>query len=161
MEKPKKSVKKAARRRLWILAGLIALAAGLWIWQAQPMQSDEPTPAPDAAPKLQQERDARETAYDKDVAALTAIMSSFEDGDEVRSDAARQLQRLVAQHQTEVAVGQALREAGYAPSLTLCQNGALTVMIEADELSAADSAVILSLCAAHSDVSLENIRVMT
>ena len=67
--------------RRGLLAALIAAAAALaWLRLPAPAPSDAPepdaslsagqTPAPAAA----QERTAREAAYDKDVAALTALL---------------------------------------------------------------------------------------
>ena len=40
------------------------------------------------------------------------------------------------------------------------QNDSLTINVGARELSGTDSMTILSICVAHSDVPLENIRIM-
>ena len=42
----------------------------------------------------------------------------------------------------------------------LLQNGALTVIVASSDMTAEASAAILSLCAAHTDIGVENIRIM-
>ena len=62
--------------------------------------------------------------------------------------------------QTELAIEEALQKAGYLPALVIMQNDSLTINVGARELSGTDSMTILSICVAHSDVPLENIRIM-
>ena len=153
--------------RRGLLAALIAAAAALaWLRLPAPAPSDAPepdaslsagqTPAPAAA----QERTARETAYDKDVAALTALLDSGAADDETRAQAAARLDQLVADHQSELGLEEALNQAGFSPCVVLLQNGALTVIVASSDMTAETSAVILSLCAAHTDIGVENIRIM-
>lgn len=153
--------------RRGLLAALIAAAAALaWLRLPAPAPSDAPepdaslsagqTPAPAAA----QERTARETAYDKDVAALTALLDSGAADDETRAQAAARLDQLVADHQSELGLEEALNQAGYSPCVVLLQNGALTVIVASSDMTAEASAAILSLCAAHTDIGVENIRIM-
>ena len=42
----------------------------------------------------------------------------------------------------------------------LLQNGALTVIVASSDMTAEASAAILSLCTAHTDIGVENIRIM-
>lgn len=153
--------------RRGLLAALIAAAAALaWLRLPAPAPSDAPepdaslsagqTPAPAAA----QERTARETAYDKDVAALTALLDSGAADEETRAQAAARLDQLVADHQSELGLEEALNQAGYSPCVVLLQNGALTVIVASSDMTAETSAAILSLCAAHTDIGVENIRIM-
>ena len=79
---------------------------------------------------------------------------------EVRQQAGLQIERMIAEHQTELGLEEALISAGFGPCMVLMQNDALTVMVSAPELSGAQSAAILSVCVAHTEVSLDNIRVM-
>ena len=153
--------------RRGLLAALIAAAAALaWLRLPAPAPSDAPepdaslsagqTPAPAAA----QERTARETAYDKDVAALTALLDSGAADEETRAQAAARLDQLVADHQSELGLEETLNQAGYSPCVVLLQNVALTVIVASSDMTAEASAAILSLCAAHTDIGVENIRIM-
>lgn len=153
--------------RRGLLAALIAAAAALaWLRLPAPAPSDAPepdaslsagqTPAPAAA----QERTARETAYDKDVAALTALLDSGAADEETRAQAAARLDQLVADHQSELGLEETLNQAGFSPCVVLLQNGALTVIVASSDMTAETSAAILSLCAAHTDIGVENIRIM-
>ena len=153
--------------RRGLLAALIAAAAALaWLRLPAPAPSDAPepdaslsagqTPAPAAA----QERTARETAYDKDVAALTALLDSGAADEETRAQAAARLDQLVADHQSELGLEETLNQAGYSPCVVLLQNGALTVIVASSDMTAETSAAILSLCAAPTDIGVENIRIM-
>jgi hypothetical protein len=153
--------------RIGILCLLLAAAVFL-LWSngyfaqsggTEPLDTsadDIKTPPPGG----QESRVTRETAYDKDVSTLTLLSQNESVAPQTREDAAKQLSKMVEEHQTEVAIEDALIAAGFSPRLTLLQNGALTVMVEATELTSTESATILSLCAAHVDVGLENIRIM-
>lgn len=125
----------------------------------------EQTVSPNAAvtpmPTTISQRSIREIAYDKDMASLATLCENEGVDAQTREDAAKQLQKMVEGHQTELAIDEALSAAGFSPCLTLLQNGALTVMVEAEELTGTQSATILSLCAAHADIGVENIRIMT
>ena len=153
--------------RRGLLAALIAAAAALaWLRLPAPAPSD--APEPDASlsagqtptPAVTQERTARETAYDKDVAALTALLDSGAADEETRAQAAARLDQLVADHQSELGLEETLNQAGYSPCVVLLQNGALTVIVASSDMTAETSAAILSLCAAHTDLGVENIRIM-
>ena len=93
-----------------LLAALVAAAAALaWLRLPALMPSDAPdAPEPSASlsqtptPAATQERTAREAAYDKDVAALTALLDSGAADEETRAQAAARLDQLVADHQSEL-----------------------------------------------------------
>ncbi|MDY2656045.1 MAG: SpoIIIAH-like family protein [Candidatus Limiplasma sp.] len=150
-----------------LLAALIAAAAALaWLRLPAPAPSDAPKPSASLsagqtpAPAATQERTAREAAYDKDVAALTALLDSGAADEETRAQAAARLDRLVADHQSELGLEETLNQAGFAPCVVLLQNSALTVIVASSDMTAETSAAILSLCAAHTDIGVENIRIM-
>lgn len=145
------------RRSLLLL--LVAAAAVLAL--CRPRATVSPSPAETPAPQTASERDAREDAYQQDLEALNALLQNTSTDESARQQAQTQLMSMVAAHQAELGIEEALTQAGYAPCLVLCQNGALTVMLQRDTLTASDSAAILSLCAAHTDIGVENIRIMT
>lgn len=155
--------------RRGLLAALIAAAAALaWLRLPALMPSVAPPDAPEPSaslsqtptPAVTQERTAREAAYDKDVAALTALLDSGAADEETRAQAAARLDQLVADHQSELGLEETLNQAGYSPCVVLLQNGALTVIVASSDMTAETSAAILSLCAAHTDIGVENIRIM-
>lgn len=155
--------------RRGLLAALIAAAAALaWLRLPALMPSDALPDAPEPSaslsqtptPAVTQERTAREAAYDKDVAALTALLDSGAADEDTRAQAAARLDQLVADHQSELGLEEALNQAGFSPCVVLLQNGALTVIVASSDMTAETSAAILSLCAAHTDIGVENIRIM-
>lgn len=156
--------KKNAGRmaRLGVLAALL-IAAGILVWQ-NPLSAvprpTQPEAAVSPAPTVSG-RNAREASYEKDMAALQALTENEQLQQAVRDQAAEQLNRMVQNHQTELAIEEALQKAGFAPVLVVMQNDSLTVNAGARELNSVDSMTILSLCVAHSEIPSENIRIMT
>ena len=116
------------------------------------------TPAPTV--QAADERTLREAAYDKDVSALQKLIESKTTDAETRRYAAEQLQKLIDAHQSETAIEDALKKAGYQPCLVLITGDALTVMLDHSRMDASTSAAILSLCTAHTGLGAENIRIM-
>lgn len=156
---PKKNAGHAAR--LGLLAALL-IAAGVLFWQKVqlPISQEPPeevivSPAPTVSG-----REVRELSYEKDAAALQALTENDQLQQAVRDQAAEQLARMVQNHQTELAIEEALQKAGYLPALVIMQSDSLTINVGARELSGPDSMTILSICVAHSDVPSENIRIM-
>lgn len=158
-----KQAKTAPAWRGWLrrgLLGLLVICAGWMLWQdAETPGAASPQPTPAPAQEAESGRALREEAYDKDRASLEALLDSGAADEQTRAQAAKRLEQLVSDHQSEIAVEEALRGAGYQPVLVLLQNGALTVMLTGD--NAGDSAAIFALCAAHAGISPENIRIMT
>lgn len=158
--------------RAWVRRGtLLALAlaaVGLLAFRADtlwesPSRIDESarTTSPAATAQPMDWRDKRELAYDKDVATLEALIANESADAQTRTQAGERLARMVSDHQCELGVEAALRQAGFAPCLVLMQNGSLTVMVGEHELTGTQSVTILSVCVAHADVEIQNVRIMT
>ena len=146
--------------RRGVLIGLAAAACFL-IRARQNTSIQLPAPTVSPAPAVQEnERSVREAAYDKDVAALEKLLDSGAADGQTQAQAARKLESMIAEHQSETALEEALLQAGFQPVLVLCQNGALTVMVR-ESLSTEAGASVLGLCMAHTDIAAENIRIMT
>lgn len=145
-------VRRVLLAALVLTAGVMALAE----CQPQPEMHVEVAVQPTSEPDR---RSVREAAYDKDVAALQALVESAETDESTRAQAARRLEKMIGEHQAEMAIEEALRQAGYAPKLVLMQNNALTVMLDG-EVSSTVSASVLALCAAYTEVEAENVRIM-
>ena len=146
-------------RRL-VLAVMLTLAAFLAWERYRPAQemTTVPTPTAQAVPSSGDERSAREAAYAKDLEALRALAAS--EDDVISRQAAAHLEQIVSEHQTELGIEETLQQAGYQPCLALMHNGALTVMLAQEQLTDAASAAVLALCAAHTELPVENIRIM-
>lgn len=157
--------KKIPAWSAWLRRGLLAvlIAAAAWLWWELDKDALEPagTPAPMPSPTAAlSERALRERAYDKDVAALTALLESGAADADTQAQAARYLEELIAAHQGELAVEEALRRAGYQDCLVVVSGGAMTVMLPQSDLDAQNSAAVWSLCAAHANVGADEIRLM-
>ncbi|MEF9880037.1 MAG: SpoIIIAH-like family protein [Clostridia bacterium] len=162
---------KANRIGSYMRAALLlalVITAGLLIWQKN-AAPDEKTPQPKptaqtqkaaASPMPTTGRSARELAYDKDVQTLTALIESGAEDAETRAHASARLTQMVSEHQSELGIEEALLQAGFKPCVVLLQNGALTVMVANEKLNDEQRVTILSLCAAHTDIGVENIRIM-
>lgn len=160
-----KGERKGGALRRGLLIGLVLLALGLMIYpklqKGETTPPAQPSPTPAATPVPRQERSLREAGYEKDILALQAIVDNAENDEALRQQAAQQISRLVENHQTELAIEEALIAAGFSPRLVVMQGDAITVSLMSAELSGTDGVTILSLCVAHSDVAVENIRIMT
>jgi hypothetical protein len=148
---------------------ILLLAAAGVVWYLNSSRTDaapEPpgavpaVPRVTAAPEPRTARQRREEAYEKDLAAVQQLMQQPELPQETRRQAGEQAAQMIREHQTELGLEAALTHAGFAPCFVLMQNDALTIAVSASEITAAQSAVILSLCLEHAQVASENIRIM-
>ena len=155
-----KSVFQTWFRRV-LLAVLVVAAGILWWTEGRQQNAMEHQPAATPVPTAKQnERLKRETAYDRDVAALQAILESGAASEATQEMAARKLAELIGEHQHEIGLETALLEAGYENAVVLMQNGAVTVMVQQERLNEESSAQLLELCVIHAGVGAENVRVM-
>ena len=143
--------------RRTVLLVLAAVAIGLGCTPPREKQMLEP-PAPTPAPAADR-RSVRESAYGRDLAALQELAENPSIEEETRTQAARRMEQMIREHQAELAIEEALVQAGYRPELVLMQNNALTIMLDG-EMSSGVSASILALCAAHAGVGAEHVRIM-
>lgn len=145
-----------------VLLAILVLTAGIlwWTegrWQNEAKNQPIATPVPTAK---QDERLKRETAYDRDVAALQAMLESGAANEATQEMAAQKLAELIGEHQHEIGLETALLEAGYENAVVLMQNGAVTVMVPQERMNEETSAQLLELCVVHAGVGPENIRIM-
>ena len=158
-----KEKKKIPAWRAWLRWGMLAVllvAIGVMARcyeTAEPVEIAAPAPLQTQQPD---ERSLREAAYDKDIQALENLLQSGAADADTQQAAAARLERMIADHQSELAVEEALNKAGYSTALVLLQNNALTVLLSAHTISAEAGAAILNLCTAHTDIPPENIRIM-
>ena len=140
------------------LAGLAVLAAAL-AWPAiSPFEvHEEAVPTPQ--PTVRDERSVREAAYNRDLDALRQLIDKADDA--TARQASRRVEQMTAEHQTELGIEEALRQAGYPSAFVLMQNGAITVFMEKAALTAEAGAAVIALCMAHAEVGADQVRVMS
>ena len=151
------------RQKTWFRYGLLAvllLAAGVLWWMDGRGVPEQPAPSASPAPQQTSQRLKREQAYERDVAALQAMLESGAADDATQQMAAQKLAGLIEEHQSEWGLEEALKQAGYENAVVIVQNGAVTVMIPEEKLTEETSAQILLLCVAHTSAGAENVRVM-
>lgn len=160
----KKEKTKSPALRTWLRRGILLVLLLTIGWMAfrypQSDTADERSPMATPAPTVADERTLREKAYEQDLLSLEKLLQSGAADADTQEQAARRMQRMIADHQSEAAIEDALRRSGFDPSMVLVQNGAITVILKEKQVQADLSASILNLCTAHTDISAENIRIM-
>ena len=149
-----RSVKWYQRIRVIVLLALLATAAGLCLYQKE-APAPEPAPTPAAVVSTVSRRDVREEGYQKDLEVLQTLAQK-EDGELARE----QLAKMIAAHQSELAIEEALLESGFEDAMVIVQGGSVTVMLSQEKMTQENSAGILALCMAHADVGAGNVRLM-
>lgn len=110
---------------------------------------------------LESFRMSRDNAYERDVAALETLVSA-EDTDRVtRQQAADTLEKLITQHQTQLALEGALLASDLQPCCAVVTEQSLTIVTQKQEITAEDTALVLTLSQLHAGFSAENVQIMT
>ena len=104
--------------------------------------------------------DERDAAYQQDVAALTALINQESLDVRTREDAAAQLQSLVADHTARAALEEALSATSLSPCAAVISGGSLTLVTTNANISQEETALLLTLAAAHAGISAENVRIL-
>lgn len=158
------------RYKCWLMwaTGMLALCVGaLWILPAaleRPAQEGLSLPVLTAA---QEETDAferfrqqREEERKADRASLEKLLERDDLDAQTLEDAAAALQRLVTWNEEELALEGALTKSRISPCLAVRSEGMVTVVTQKDSLSEGESALLLTLCEAHTGVSPEGVKVI-
>ena len=96
-----------------------------------------------------------------DIAALEALIAQPLLDASTREDAADRLQETIDCRQAQSALEGALVSSSLAPCVAVIADGSLTIVTEKATITDRDSALILTLAAAHASVKPENIRIIT
>lgn len=112
--------------------------------------------SPLEAYRLQRDQEARD-----DIAALEALIAQPLLEASTREDAADRLQEIIDCRQAQSAMEGALVSSSLGPCVAVLSNGCLTIVTEKAEVTQKDSALVLTLAAAHTGVKPENIRIIT
>lgn len=105
--------------------------------------------------------DARETAYEQDVAALTALCGQEGLDAHTREDAAEALTQLVRDHAAQQALEAALSESVLAPCACVVSGGNVTIVTQLTSVTEEASALALTLAAAHANAAPGDVRIVT
>lgn len=158
------------RYKRWIIccAGALLLCAGVLL--AVPAVLNPPAQQSIALPVLttaQESVDAfesfrakREEERKADRASLEKLLERDDLDAQTLEDAAAALQRLVTWNQEELALEGALAKSRISPCLAVRSEGMVTVVTEKESLSEGESALLLTLCEAHTGVSPEGVKVI-
>ena len=96
-----------------------------------------------------------------DIASLEALIAQPLLEASTREDAADLLQQLITRRQAESAMEGALVSSSLFPCVAVIANDCLTIVTEKSDITSRDSALVLTLAAAHTGVTPENIRIIT
>ena len=161
MKEAKKKADAGRWMRMVVLAALVMVAIIMWRSLGKQENTQPSAPTATQMPAAQKnEREKRENAFEKNTAALQALLESGAADQATQEMAAQKLTELIAEHRHEIGLEIALQEAGYENAVVLMQHGAVTVMVPQERLSESSSAQILELCVVHAGVGAENVRVM-
>lgn len=147
---------------LMLLAAALALSSHAG-QPAVPVTVDIPVMETAASPvsPLQSYRLQRDQETLADIAALEALISQPLLDASTREDAADRLQEIIDRRQAQNAMEGALVSSSLAPCVAVLANGSLTIVTQKADISSKDSALVLTLAAAHTGVSPENIKIIT
>ena len=116
------------------------------------------TPAVSALETYRQQRDADALA---DIAALEKLIAQPNLDAQTLNAAADQLQRIIDARQAQTALEGALSGSSLAPCVAVIAGDALTIVTDKAAITDKDSALALTLAAAHAGVRPENVRIIT
>ncbi len=119
------------------------------------------TPAPSVVKTpLSTYQEKRESTRQADMAALKTLAANDKVDQAARDQAQAELLEVIRCRESELAIEGALTGAGLAPCVAVVQRGAVTVLVEKKELTQTEATMILTLAAAHTGETPENIRIM-
>lgn len=97
----------------------------------------------------------------RDIAALEALVNQPLLDEATREAAADQLAALVSVRQAQSALESALSGSSLQPCVVVVSGGSVTIVTEKSAVTDKDSALVLTLAAAHAGTSPENVRIIT
>lgn len=110
---------------------------------------------------LETYRQQRDADTKSDVAALEALCAQEQLDAQTREDAAVRLQSIIENRQTQSALEGALLNSSLYPCVAVVSGDSVTIVTEKSAVTDKDTALILTLAAAHANASPENIRIIT
>lgn len=105
-------------------------------------------------------RQQRDQEALRDMATLEALINQPALDEATRESAADRLAELVSIRQTQSALESALSGSSLHPCVAVVSGGNVTIVTEKSAVTDKDSALVLTLAAAHAGVSPENVRII-
>ncbi len=110
---------------------------------------------------LETYRIQRDQATLADMAALDALCAQTNLDSRTREDAAAKLQSIIDSRQMQTALEGALLDSSLSPCVAVVSGGSVTIVTGKATVTEKDTALVLTLAAAHAGASPENVRIIT
>ena len=152
------------KNKLLMAALVLSLAAAVILRPSSPRAQSVTLPmtsAESSVSPLEAFRISRDSAYQRDMAALEALISNEDTDRAARQRAADALQAYVALHQAQLALEGALLSSALAPCCAVVTDGSVTIVTEKQEITEQDTALVLTLVQVHTGVPASGVRIMT
>lgn len=121
-----------------------------------PLVSSETSLSP-----LEAFRMSRDNSYQQDTSALETLVSADKTDNTTHQQAADTLEKLILCHQTQLALEGALSTSALAPCCAVVTDGSLTIVTEKAEITAEDTALVLTLAKTHAGLDAANVQILT
>ena len=155
-------------RNLFLLALLITTLAVSGYASRQRLQErsatvDIPVTETVAQPQsaLDRYRQQRDQEALSDIAALERLIAQATLDESTREAAAAQLQEIIDNRQAQSALEGALSGSSLYPCAAVVSGGSVTIVTQKSTVTDKDSALVMTLAAAHVGVAPENVRIIT
>ena len=155
-------------RNLFLLALLITTLAVSGYASHQRLQEraatvDIPVTETVAQPQsaLDRYRQQRDQEALSDIAALERLIAQATLDEATREAAAAQLQEIIDKRQAQSALEGALSGSSLYPCAAVVSGGSVTIVTQKSTVTDKDSALVMTLAAAHAGVAPENVRIIT
>lgn len=106
-------------------------------------------------------RHQRDQEAMQDMAALETLVNQPLLDESTREAAAEHLAELVSNRQAQSSLESALAGSSLHPCVAVVSNGSVTIVTDKSAVTDKDSALVLTLAAAHAGASPENVRIIT
>lgn len=106
-------------------------------------------------------RQQRDQEAQSDIAALEKLIAQPTLDEDTREAAAAHLQEIIANRQAQSALEGALAGSSLYPCAAVVSGGNVTIVTQKSTVTDRDSALVMSLAAAHAGVTPEKVRIIT
>lgn len=110
---------------------------------------------------LETYRQQRDADAQSDMAALSALCAQEQLDAQTREDAAARLQTITESRQAQSALEGALLGSSLYPCVAVVSDGSVTIVTEKSAVTDKDTALVLTLAAAHASVQPQDVRIIT
>ena len=118
-------------------------------------------PAAQVLSPLESCRQQRDQEALRDMAALEALIAQHSLDASTREDASTRLQELIDARQAQSAIESALSGSSLYPCIAVVAGENISIVTEKSAVTDKDSALVMTLAAAHAGIKPENVRIIT